>query len=333
MRSAWAARLWKLEVRVLPPQLAGSIPSRLRFPLIIRVCRIGSGPPSASSASCAAGGSRHFGNRRVPAASAAHFVRGGGMAMERNGTWTRRDFVRAGSCAGALVLLGSSRARGLGRWAAAPPGSALPVVDRLAVRVVVDNAQDALQRSARVGDVEVERVGMIMEPDLGRQVVSQFGLGYHLESRRGDETRNFLLDFGPTAQSELENLDLFQIDTAAVDALIMSHGHFDHFGGLMPLLQRDRAKMRRDLPLYVGGEDTFCYRWVERPSGERKSAGLVSRSALDRARGRLVMADQIGRASCRERVSISVVAVSLKKKRKENARSQRNRAGPRSRVH
>src|SRR2546426_10074577 len=104
--------------------------------------------------------------------------------MERNGTWTRRDFVRAGSCAGALVLLGSSRARELGRWVAAPPGSAPPVVDRLAVRVVVANAQDALQRSARVGDVEVERVGMIMEPDLGRQVVSQFGLGYHLESRR-----------------------------------------------------------------------------------------------------------------------------------------------------
>ena len=203
--------------------------------------------------------------------------------MERKETWTRRDFVRAGSCAGALVLLGSSRARELGRWVAAPPGSAPPVVDRLAVRVVVDNAQDALQRSARVGNVEVERVGMIMEPDLGRQVVSQFGLGYHLESRRGDETRNFLLDFGPTAQSELENLDLFKIDTAAVDALIMSHGHFDHFGGLMPLLERDRAKMRRDLPLYVGGEDAFCYRWFERPNGERKSAGVVSRSALDGA--------------------------------------------------
>src|SRR5438132_13859679 len=92
---------------------------------------------------------------------------------------------------------------------------------------------------------------------------------YHLESKRGDETRSFLLDFGPTAQSELANLDLFKIDTAAVDALIMSHGHFDHFGGLMPLLERDRGKMHRDLPLYVGGEDTFCYRWFERPNGDR----------------------------------------------------------------
>src|SRR5437763_16586001 len=95
--------------------------------------------------------------------------------MEREGTWTRRDFVRAGSGAGAVVLLGSSRARGLGRWVAAAPGSAPPVVDRLAVRVVVDNAQDALQRSARVGNVEVERVGMIMEPDLGRSEERRVG--------------------------------------------------------------------------------------------------------------------------------------------------------------
>src|SRR5881396_544320 len=212
--------------------------------------------------------------------------------MERKGTWTRRAFVRDGSVAGATVLLGAYRVRALGRWFPALGLSTPPVVDRLAVRVVVDNAQDALQRSARVGTVEVERVGMIMEPDLSRQVVSQFGLGYHVESRRGEETRAFLVDFGPTAESELANLELFKIDTAAVDALIMSHGHFDHFGGLMPLLERDRAKMRRDLPLYVGGEDAFCYRWFERPNGERKSAGVVSRSALGAAQVRVVMADQ-----------------------------------------
>lgn len=212
--------------------------------------------------------------------------------MEPERACTRRDFVRTGSVVGATMLLGSSQARGLGRWFGALTPSAPPAVDRLAVRVVVDNAQDALQRSTRVGDVEVERVGMIMEPDLGRQVVSQFGLGYQLESRRGEETRNFLLDFGPTAQSELANLDLFKIDTASVDALILSHGHFDHFGGLMPLLERDRARMRRDLPLYVGGEDAFCYRWFERPSGERKSAGVVSRSSLGAAQVRVVMADQ-----------------------------------------
>src|SRR5207302_10956183 len=129
----------------------------------------------------------------------------GDTAMEPGRAWTRRGFGGTGSVFAATTLLGSRRAPGLGRWLAARRMSAPPAVDRLAVRVVVDNAQDALQRSARVGGVEVERVGMIMEPDLSRQVVSQFGLGYHVESRRGEETRAFLVDFGPTAPRALSS--------------------------------------------------------------------------------------------------------------------------------
>ncbi|MGH7409679.1 MAG: MBL fold metallo-hydrolase, partial [Candidatus Methylomirabilis sp.] len=78
---------------------------------------------------------------------------------------------------------------------------------------------------------------------------------------------------------------------AALDALILSHGHFDHFGGLVPLLKRDRAKMRKDLALYVGGEDTFCYRWVEPPSGDRVSTGVLDRRDLAGANVKVVMAE------------------------------------------
>src|SRR5437879_9273991 len=46
---------------------------------------------------------------------------------------------------------------------------------------------------------------------------------YHLESKRGDETRSFLLDFGPTAQSELANLDLFKIEDRKSTRLNSSH--------------------------------------------------------------------------------------------------------------
>src|SRR2546430_16588439 len=41
----------------------------------------------------------------------------------------------------------------------------------------------------------------------------------------------------------------------------------------------------------------------------------AGRSGLPQVRGETGQADQIGRASCRERVKISVVAVSLKKKK------------------
>jgi 7,8-dihydropterin-6-yl-methyl-4-(beta-D-ribofuranosyl)aminobenzene 5'-phosphate synthase len=158
--------------------------------------------------------------------------------------------------------------------------------------VVVDNYQDAIIRSTRVGNVDVQRTGLGFGQQLANQLHSEFGLSLHLESQRGDEKRNIMLDFGlPTGALE-NNLAILKIDPASVDALVVSHGHFDHFGGLLPFLKQERPKMRGDLPLYVGGEDTFCYRWVQPPSGDRVSAGVLDRRELAAANVRLVMADR-----------------------------------------
>lgn len=203
----------------------------------------------------------------------------------------RRDFLRAGAVVGGAVLVGAPVGRSRG-WLARAQTSAPPIVDRLAVRVVVDNAHDVIVKSAKVGTVDVQRVGWSLGPNLNKQLHSEFGLGFHLESQRGGETRNYLLDFGASPVAELNNLDILKVDLAALDALILSHGHFDHFGGLVPLLKRDRAKMRKDLALYVGGEDTFCYRWVEPPTGPRLSTGVLDRRDLAGANVRVVMAEK-----------------------------------------
>jgi len=170
--------------------------------------------------------------------------------------------------------------------------SAPPTVDRLAVRVVVDSYQDALVRSGRVGNVEVERVGTVFGPGLGKQILNEFGLSLHLESQRRGETREVLLDFSYTPTTLVNNLDVLKINPAAIDALVVSHGHFDHFGGLVPWLKRDRGKMRGDLPLYVGGENTFCYRWAVPPGGQPLSFGVLDRRDLAATNVRVVLADK-----------------------------------------
>jgi len=38
---------------------------------------------------------------------------------------------------------------------------------------------------------------------------------------------------------------LLKIDPAGVDALILNHGHFDQYGGLIGFLEVQRAQMRR----------------------------------------------------------------------------------------
>jgi 7,8-dihydropterin-6-yl-methyl-4-(beta-D-ribofuranosyl)aminobenzene 5'-phosphate synthase len=195
----------------------------------------------------------------------------------------RRDVVCGGGAAmfSAIVatLIGSEKP-----VRAETISGKVPEVDRVAVRVVVDSYQFAVAPSRKVSDVEIEHFGWGIgggKPP-GKTLISEFGLSMHVESRRGAETRNVLMDFGFTPDALVNNADLLGIDPAALDALVLSHGHYDHFGGLAGFLKQNNGKLKAKLPIYIGGEETFCSReWTAPPV--RGDFGALDRKALEGA--------------------------------------------------
>jgi hypothetical protein len=176
----------------------------------------------------------------------------------------RRSFLRHSCMFGGSFLTCSLP---LDRGAnAAPVRIEAPVVDELTIREITDSAHDIFLRPVQAPGLVVRRTGFPEAPQ-GKTLESEWGLGLHLESRKGQETRRYLLDFGFTPDIYANNLELMNIDVSRVDALIISHGHFDHIGGLMGFLEANRGRMRKDLRLYTGGEDNFCHRLLRNPDG------------------------------------------------------------------
>ncbi len=202
---------------------------------------------------------------------------------------SRRALLCAGGAGfvSALVvsLLGASRtarAQGL--------GSRAPEVERLAVRIVTDNEVIQFVPSEKREGLTIERrTAGNQVPDAPPRTIltGEWGLSMHAESQRGSETRNILVDFGYTPEALLNNMSILKIDPSTFDALVLSHGHFDHFGGMVGFLSANAGKLKKNLPLFVGGEDCFCTRTVSNGG----QFGSLDRKAIMDADLSLMMAE------------------------------------------
>jgi 7,8-dihydropterin-6-yl-methyl-4-(beta-D-ribofuranosyl)aminobenzene 5'-phosphate synthase len=186
----------------------------------------------------------------------------------------RRDFLKTSASLGGLALAGGFSCAAVGAGSITPP-----VVDKLSVDIIVDLTHNLFLKPAVVNEVAVQPAPRAK--DYTKELHTQWGLSLFLRSQRADEGRTFMLDYAYTPDALLNNFDILGLDASKIDALIVSHGHFDHYGGLIAFLDKYRGVLPADVKLYAGGEDNFCHRvQATATPGEFSDFGYLDRNAL-----------------------------------------------------
>jgi 7,8-dihydropterin-6-yl-methyl-4-(beta-D-ribofuranosyl)aminobenzene 5'-phosphate synthase len=197
------------------------------------------------------------------------------------GSSGRRKILRAGM--GSIAAAASGGLFGTRVATAQPLGPKVPEVDRVAVRVVTDSYHHAFERPTKIGSLEIQRFGFTVSKDLPRRaLLNEWGLAWHIESQQGNDTKQVLFDFAWTPETLLNNMALLGIDPAKLDAIALSHGHYDHFGGMVGFLEATKGKLKKDLPFYLGSEECFCTRELNIP-GNPGNFGALDREAIKKA--------------------------------------------------
>jgi 7,8-dihydropterin-6-yl-methyl-4-(beta-D-ribofuranosyl)aminobenzene 5'-phosphate synthase len=157
-----------------------------------------------------------------------------------------------------------------------PPALSLPEIERLSVTTVVDNFIDSLRADEKIAKRFTHARARRM-PTLK----AEHGLGHWVEVERGGgETRCIAFDFGLTGLSYTHNFLELGLDAGRVDAVALSHGHMDHYGGLGGFLKTYRRRMKPDIAFYAG-RDHFLPRYNDR-NNALVYIGRLDRDELER---------------------------------------------------
>jgi 7,8-dihydropterin-6-yl-methyl-4-(beta-D-ribofuranosyl)aminobenzene 5'-phosphate synthase len=92
-------------------------------------------------------------------------------------------------------------------------------------------------------------------------LLGQHGISFLVEARRKDLCKKFLVDVGQNPSALLHNMSLLGIPPSTVDALFLTHCHYDHTQGTVEVL---KAIGKKGFPV-VAHPDTFRPHFVKDP--------------------------------------------------------------------
>ena len=144
-------------------------------------------------------------------------------------------------------------------------------VDALEALVLVDNVTDSL--SSNPPDVLPEWSVLLSGGKLrilaGSNICcAHHGLSVLITATVGGRKRTLLFDAGPAAATFQRNTEILGVDFASIEAVVLSHGHWDHAGGLVAAVEAvARSRGSKSFTCYVH-PGMFRQRATKRPDGQ-----------------------------------------------------------------
>ncbi len=167
---------------------------------------------------------------------------------------------------------------------------ALAPVDALTITVLVDNTTDILL----VDDGPALRPPLGSGPRVAAPILeggeafdalrAEHGFAALVTVTRAGQERRLLFDTGITPDGLVENMRRLELSPRDVEAIVLSHGHFDHVGGMQGLV---RELGMTGLPLFLH-PDAWSKRRIALPGRDPVRLASPSRSAIEGAGFRIV---------------------------------------------
>jgi 7,8-dihydropterin-6-yl-methyl-4-(beta-D-ribofuranosyl)aminobenzene 5'-phosphate synthase len=131
---------------------------------------------------------------------------------------------------------------------------ALDPVDSVVVTALMDNVTDALMpdqgpaRRVQPGRVPVRPSATMEAGETPDALVAEHGFSVLVTVTKAGHEHRFLFDAGTSPDGVTENMRRLGIDPGSIEAIVCSHGHFDHTAGIDGLI---RAVGRANLPVLI----------------------------------------------------------------------------------
>ena len=162
----------------------------------------------------------------------------------------------------------------------------LAAVDRVEVLCLIDNVVDGLlagtdvakRAPIRTKDGPSDPAELMASGNAAQSLRAEHGFSALVTVYRGDRSDSLLLDTGLTVDTLAHNMKVLGVDPSTVQGVLLSHGHFDHTGGLSGFPN----DLRKGLPLVVH-PDAWLERRIAIPNAEPLPLPTLSRAAVIRA--------------------------------------------------